>query len=49
MERLDRRNCRAAMLGKSGVGKTTIYNMLCNTNYLAKYNKNSLTREIRLK
>jgi hypothetical protein len=38
----------ASLLGHTGVGKTHIYNKLCNTQHATKYNKGSLTYEIRL-
>ena len=38
----------AALLGHTGVGKTRIYNELCNTQHATKYSKGSLTMEIRL-
>jgi len=38
----------AALLGQTGVGKTQMYNKLCNTQHATKYNKKSLTLEIRL-
>ena len=37
----------AALLGQTGVGKTLIYKKLCNTSHATKYNKGSLTLEIR--
>ena len=37
----------AALLGQTGVGKTLMYNKLCNTKHATKYNKDSLTFEIR--
>jgi predicted GTPase len=37
-----------ALLGNTGVGKTLIYNKLCNTSHATKYSKDSLTFEIRL-
>ena len=37
----------AALIGKTGVGKTTIYNALCNTSHATTYNKGSLTIHIR--
>lgn len=37
----------AALIGKTGVGKTTIYNLLCNTSHATTYSKGSLTFEIR--
>ena len=37
----------AALVGKTGVGKTHIYNNLCNTSYDTSYSKDSLTLEIR--
>lgn len=37
----------AALFGKTGVGKTTIYNSLCNTTHAASYSESSLTFEIR--
>lgn len=39
--------CTSALIGQTGVGKTKIYNLLCNTNHATKYSKNSLTYEIR--
>ena len=32
------------LLGPSGVGKTTLFNKLCNTNYASGVSKSSLTR-----
>ena len=44
----DNGNPIVAMLGNTGVGKTQIYNKLCNTTHPTKYSKDSLTFEIRL-
>ncbi len=35
------------LIGKTGVGKTKIYNLLCNTRHATTYNYGSLTYEIR--
>ncbi len=37
----------AALVGKTGVGKTHLYNRLCNTKHSTKYSAGSLTFEIR--
>ncbi len=44
---VDNTNPIAALLGQTGVGKTQIYNKLCNTQHATKYNRGSLTYEIR--
>ncbi|CAE7905681.1 era [Symbiodinium necroappetens] len=36
----------AVMMGKSGVGKTTFYNLLCETDHAAEYSSKSLTRQL---
>ena len=37
----------AALVGQTGVGKTYLYNKLCNTSHSTDYNVNSITKEIR--
>ena len=37
----------AALVGQTGVGKTFIYNKLCNTSHSTDYKKTSITKEIR--
>ena len=39
----------AAIIGNTGVGKTSIYNKICGTSHAAGYNSCSLTRELRSK
>mmetsp|Transcript_50720 Transcript_50720/g.157052 ORF Transcript_50720/g.157052 Transcript_50720/m.157052 type:complete len:454 (+) Transcript_50720:58-1419(+) len=36
----------AVLMGKVGVGKTTLYNKLCDTNHVATYSSTSLTRQL---
>eukprot|EP00933_Yihiella_yeosuensis_P045692 TRINITY_DN41096_c0_g1_i1.p1 TRINITY_DN41096_c0_g1~~TRINITY_DN41096_c0_g1_i1.p1 ORF type:complete len:458 (+),score=75.54 TRINITY_DN41096_c0_g1_i1:41-1375(+) len=36
----------AIVMGKSGAGKTTFYNKLCETDHLATYSSTSLTRQL---
>ena len=45
---LNTKHPTALLLGQVGVGKTLIYNKLCNTQHSTKYNRSSFTFEIRL-